>query len=178
MLLLFVLFPIFNIIIPLSFAAEQTTVRWPEKGYLFWITNASPGDVINRTIKIQNKDNDADNYYFRIRIITDEHALSHVLHVRISQLSKTLYTGTMNDLASESRGILLDQLHRNQDNLDLSVTFDRNAGNLYQKSLLSFIAEIGTQQKTHKKHESIREMCTRYIKEVENNLRKVSDRPR
>lgn len=181
---------IIAVAIPKVFADDYVSIHWPEHGYLFRIDNAVPGDVFTRTFTINTRKSDNRYYYFRIQIVTDEHSLSKALQIKVIQSNKILYEGSLKNLADKPNGTSLNITGNKRDqHIDVSIVFDRNAGNIYQKSAISFYAEVGAlrampvhkieyEQKTHKKHESIWEMCTRYIKKVENKFKKVGDRPR
>ena len=164
---------------PASYANEHIHIAWPDNGYIFRITNATPGDTVKRTIAITGTDREHKSYFLRLRILTDVHGLSRVLHVALNQKNKTIYDGSLHELGNRINGINLERvLDKKDERLDMSVTFDRGAGNSFQKSSVSFIVEIGEQIKVHKKYETIWEKCMSYVKEVRKKYQKVSDRPR
>lgn len=175
---------------PVSHADEQLHISWPEHGYIFRINNARPGDIISRTIVISNNNSKNMSYFFRVRITTDENRISKVLWVKLSQHNEVIFEGSLKNLADKANGIPMEQLRdKNGESLTISIIFDHNAGNVFQRSAMSFSAEVGAlramlvqeerrNEKAHNKHESIWEQCMKYIKTAEDKIKKVSVRPR
>jgi hypothetical protein len=104
-------------------------------------------------------------------LLKDDHELSKALLVTLSQRGKEIYSGTLNDLAGKIHNISME-------NMNVTITFDRNAGNVYQKSTILFSAEIGLENITYNKNKDIWKMCKRYIKNIRKKAEKVSVRPR
>lgn len=152
-------------------AHEQEHIVWPDKGELIQVSNAVPGSTFHRTVKISGTYPNSSSYYVRILLLKDDHELSKALLVTLSQRGKEIYSGTLNDLAGKIHNISME-------NMNVTITFDRNAGNVYQKSTILFSAEIGLENITYNKNKDIWKMCKRYIKNIRKKAEKVSVRPR
>ena len=152
-------------------AHEQEHIVWPDKGELIQVSNAVPGTTFHRTIRISGTYSNSSSYYVRISLLKDDHELSKVLLVTLSQHGKEIYSGTLNYLTGKTHNISMKDIN-------VTITFDRNAGNVYQKSTILFSAEIGREKTTYNKNKDIWEVCKGFIKNIVKKGEKVSVRPR
>lgn len=153
------------------YAHEQEHIVWPEKGELIQVSNVVPGSIFHRTIRILGRYSFNSSYYFRILLMQDDHQISQVLWIAISQHGKNIYSSTLRDFAGKIHNIAMEDI-------EVTITFDRNAGNIYQKSSTRFSAEIGVKEKAYNKNKNIWEICKRFMEKVRDKVEKVRVRPR
>ena len=107
----------------------------PSSSETFTITDMLPGDSVTKQFTVTVKDKTATAVAFDINISSGSH-LSEVLQVTVAESGKTLYEGTLRDLAAKTLSLGLTTGTTSKLTYSITVSMPTSVGNEYQGQAL------------------------------------------
>ena len=112
----------------------------PHKKAIFNEDDFKPGDCEEREVKVKNDSKKVINFLVKATEVKAEDNMASAVTIAIEKENKELYFKSLQEFFKDSEdGLLIDTVKKNKkEEYDITVCFDIDAGNQYQKDKIKF----------------------------------------